>query len=138
MPVHTVSVLAANAMLNALTLLPDAGAAAATIEIRVGAAPATPLTADSGVLLATLTCSDPAFGAAAATVATANAITSDPSAAATGVAGHWRLKDSNGLVVDQGDVTVTGGGGAMQIDNINIVIGGIVNCTSFTLTHPVA
>ena len=75
------------------------------MEIRTGAPPATPATADSGTLLGTLTFSDPAFGnatTASPSVATASAITSDTNADASGDAGHFRVKDSNGAVIFQG------------------------------------
>lgn len=113
----------------------DAGASNGYIEIRTGAAPG-PNAADSGTLLATLPMSDPAFGAAAAGVVTANSITDDSSADATGTAAHFRLKDSDGNVVCEGSVTATGGGGDIELNSVSIVSGGTVSITSFTLTVP--
>jgi hypothetical protein len=136
--VYKISDLARNDMADALVDRFDLGAAAATIEIRTGAAPALTTDADSGTLLGTLTCSDPAFGNAAAGVATASAITGDTSADATGTAGHFRVKDSNGLVHLQGDITVTAGGGALELDSVAIVAGGQINITAFTITEPAA
>lgn len=53
--------IAANkAKLDAMLAALDGG----TIEVRTGAQPATPATAATGTLLATLTFADPAFGAA--------------------------------------------------------------------------
>lgn len=59
-----ISVAAQQAACDAIVDLIDGGAGAGTIQIRTGAPPATPATADSGTLLGTLTFSDPAFGSA--------------------------------------------------------------------------
>lgn len=131
---------AAKAACDAIVDLLDAGAGAATVEIRSGAAPTNCEDADSGTLLAVLTCSDPAFGSAADANpggrATASAVTSDSSANNTGTAAHFRAKDSNGVVVTQGDVTATGGGGAMEINSTSVVAGVEVAITSWTFTVP--
>lgn len=125
---------------NALVDLLDAGAGAAYIEIRTGTQPATVETAATGTLLATLTCSDPAFGNAAdenpGAKATANAIASDTSADATGVAGWFRAYDSNNVAIIDGTCGTTGTD--MILDDDNITIGGVVACTSWTVTMPEA
>jgi hypothetical protein len=128
---------ARNAAADAVVDLLDAGAGAGYIEIRTGAQPATPNTAASGTLLATLPLSDPAFGSAASGTATASAITSDTSADATGTAGWFRGYDSTGAAVIDGSVTATGGGGDMTLDSTSIVAGGTVAVTSWTITMPV-
>lgn len=133
---YKISDLSRNAMADALVDLLDGGAGAATIEIRTGAAPTNTTDADTGTLLGTLTMSDPAFGAAASGVATASSITGDASADATGTAGHFRAKDSNGVVIIQGNITVSAGGGALELDDISIVAGGAIDITSFTVTQP--
>jgi hypothetical protein len=56
----------------------------------------------------------------------------DPTADATGTAGYFRITGSGGLI--QGNVTATGGGGDMTIDNMSIAAGQQVTVTSFTLT----
>ena len=133
-----ISVAAQNAACDAIVDLIDGGAAAGTLAIRTGVPPATCAAVDTGVLLGTLTFSDPAFGAAAAGVATVTpSITSDSSADASGDAGHFRVKDSNGVVIMQG----TAGEAAdapvdMQFDEKTIVAGGVIACTSFTVTVP--
>lgn len=125
-----------NAACDAIVDLLDAGAGAATIEIRTGTQPATVGTAASGTLLGTLTCSDPAFGAAAAGVATASAITDDTSADATGTAGWFRAYDSDSVAVIDGDITATSGGGDMELDDTSIVAGGTIAVSSWTVTMP--
>jgi len=114
----------------------DAGAAEGYVEIRTGAQPADPDTTETGTLLATLTLSDPAFGAATGGTATANPITGDNSADATGNAGWFRAYDGDGTPVIDGSVTAVGGGGDMELSSTSIVAGGEVNITSWTFTAP--
>lgn len=124
-----------NAAADAVVDLLDAGAGAGTLKIYSGTQPADADDAASGTLLVTLTFSDPAFGAAAAGVATANAIT-DGTAVATGTAGWFRCEDSAGTTVFDGDVTATGGGGDLELDNTSIATDQTVSITSLTYTHP--
>ena len=120
----------------------DAGAGAGTIVIRTGAPPATPATADSGTLLGTLTCSDPAFddagsaGGNADGLATANSIASDTSADATGIAGYFRIRDSNTVVIWQGTAGESADTPDLEFDDKNIVIGGTIAISSLTATMP--
>lgn len=133
-----ISTAARNAACDAIVDLIDGGAGAGTLTIRTGAPPATPATADSGTLLGTLTFSDPAFGSAATGVATASAITSDSSADASGDAGHFRVKDSNAVVIMQGTAGEAADTPDMTFDEKSIVAGGVIACTSFTVTVPAA
>lgn len=127
---------AASVAADAVMGLVDAGVAAGVLRIRSGVKPATADTVSSGTVLATLAFSDPATGAAVNGVDTASAITQDASADATGTAGHFEVLDSNLLVVFRGDVTVTGGGGDMQLVTTSITAGQPVSITSFTYTQP--
>ena len=133
-----ISAAAASACANALTALIDAGAGAGTIQIRTGAQPATVATAVTGTLLATLTCADPAFGAASSGVSTANAVTGDSSVDATGTAGYFRVFDSNAVAIEDGNITATGGGGDMTLDSVSLVAGGTANITAWTISHPLS
>ena len=128
---------AASAAADAVVDLCDAGAGAATLRI-YSAGSGVPATADTAltdqVLLAQLTMSDPAFGAAANGVATASAITQDASADATGTAAFFRILDSNGVVVIQGTVgTATSD---LVLNTVSIVAGATVSVTSLTYTQP--
>lgn len=106
-----------------------------TIQIRTGAQPATADTAAGGTLLGTLTFSATAFGATnGSRVATANAITSDTSADASGTAGHARLLTSGAAIV--GDADCGQGSGSINFDNAVIVSGGVIAISSMTLTQP--
>jgi hypothetical protein len=112
----------------------DDGASAGYIQVRTGARPANCEAANSGTLLGTLTFSDPAFGNSSSGQATANAITSDTNADATGTAGHFRVFDSNNVCIFQGDCGQ--GTGTMNFDNTSIVAGGTIAISSFTFTTP--
>lgn len=131
-----ISTAARNAAADAVVDLIDGGAAAGTVEIRTGAQPANPNTADSGTLLAEFTLDDPAFGAAAAGVATAAAIAAVVGEAA-GDAGHFRCKNSDGTAIIDGSVTATGGGGDMELNTVTISVGVDVEVTAWTVTMPV-
>jgi hypothetical protein len=136
-----ISTAAAKAACDAVVDLFDAGAGAGYVEIRTGSQPATVATAASGTLLGTLTMSDPAFGAAtnaSPSVATANALTSDSAADASGTAGWFRAYDSAGTAIDDGAITGTGGGGDMELDTTTIVAGGTIAVTAWTISHPTA
>lgn len=136
MPVLRHSTAARNAAASAVVGLLDAGPAAGRIEIRSGTMPATPQTAATGTLLATVTLADPAAGAPATGAATI----ADP-AAVTGVAdgtATWaRFLDSAGGVVMDCDVTATGGGGALTLSTVTISAGVTVDLGAITYTVPV-
>jgi hypothetical protein len=128
---------ARNAACDAIVDLIDAGAGAGTLTIRTGAPPTNVSDADSGTLLATLTFSDPAFGASASGTATASAITSDTNADASGDAGHFRVKDSNGNTIFQGTAGEAADTPDLTFDEKSIVSGGTVACSSFTVSVPI-
>lgn len=123
-----------NAILDSIEV---ATGASAILEIRAGAAPATPATADSGTLLAS--CSLPSDWMAAASGGTKakSGTWEDTSANGTGSAAHFRIKDSGGTTCHtQGTVTATGGGGDLTVDNVSFATGQAFSITSFTLTAP--
>lgn len=136
--IPVISILGTKTALNALTALLSVGGAG-TIEVRTGAPEATTLTADSGTLLATLTLSSTAFGAATSVTsnglatATANAITS-ATAAATGTAGHWRAKSNAGVVIFQGNAATSAAD--MILSSTSINSGDTVAATSWVVTLP--
>lgn len=109
------------------------GAAASTVEIRSGPQPASADDVDAGTLLATFSLPDPAFGAAASGVATANAIP-DTTGDAAGTAEHYRVKDGNGVTVVDGSVSTTGAD--LNLNTTTISVGVTVSMTSWTVTMP--
>lgn len=124
-----------NSLANAVATLVDAGAGAGTIKIYTGSNPATADTAVSGTLLATVTLGDPSFGSASSGVIT-GADPASVNASATGTAGWFRMADSTGATVLDGDVTATGGGGTMTLSSTSLTSGSPVDITSLTVTMP--
>lgn len=124
-----------NALADAVDDRINLGASAGTIKLYTATQPASANTAiSSQTLLATLTFSDPAFGAAAAGVITASAITQDSSADATGTVTWARIADSDGNTVFDCDVATSSA--TITIDNSSIVTGAPVSITAFTITMP--
>ena len=115
-----------NAISDAVAALVDAGAGpGALVYVAAG-----------DVEVATLTFSDPAFGASAAGVATANAITSDSDATGGDVVAGI-LQDSDANEVIRGDASAAGGGGAFEITGGTLIPAGVtVSCSSLTITTP--
>lgn len=132
-----ISTAARNAACDGIVDLIDGGAGAGTCAIRTGAPPTNVSDADSGTLLGTLTFSDPAFGNAATGTATANSITSDTDADASGDAGHFRVKDSDATTIFQGTAGEAADTPDMTFDNKTIVAGGTIAISSFTVTVPI-
>lgn len=126
---------AASAAADAVVDLIDAGSGAGTIKIYTGTIPTDANTAiGAQTLLATLTFSDPAFGAASNGVATASAITSDSSADATDTAAWARIADSNGTTIM--DVTVGTSGEDINFNTVSFVSGAAIAISSLTYTQP--
>ena len=88
------------------------------------------------VEVATLTFSDPAFGAAAGAIATANAITDDTDATG-GTVALFKVQDSGAVEKFRGSVTATGGGGDIELSSTSIGAGDTVSVSSLTYTAPV-
>lgn len=107
----------------------------AVLKIRTGAQPATCAAADSGTVLATLTLPTDYMAAASAGAKAKSGTWSDSSADNTGTAAHFRIYDSGGTVCGlQGSVTITSGGGDMEVDNTSFATGQSFTITAFTLT----
>ena len=125
---------AASAAADAVVDRIDAGGAG-TIKIYDGTIPTNADTAvGAQVLLATLTFSATAFGAASNGVATAAAITSDTSADATSTATWARI--ASGAGTTQMDVTVGTSGDDINFNTVAFVAGATVSITSLTYTQP--
>lgn len=107
---------------------------AAKVEIRTGAPPATPATADSGTLLVSYTLASD-WSTQTGGVLTFSGTPIAGTASGTGTAGHYRIKDNAGTTCHaQGTVTATAGGGDMTIDNTSIASGQSVQITGWTIT----
>lgn len=121
-----------NAKLDAIT---TATGNAALLRIYDGTPPANANAALSGnTKLAELVCGTPFAPAASGGVLTANAISNDASADATGTASFYRLYKSDGTtVINQGSVGTSGAD--LNLNTLAIVSGGPVAVSSFTFTE---
>ena len=124
------------AVVTAINNAINGGAGDGTIKFYNAPMPA--LTSDgitTQTLLGTCAGADPA-GVEAGGTLTFSAIDNDVSADATGTAAWVRIADSTGTVVMDLDVTVTGGGGYVQMASTSITAGGPIAFSSFTITMP--
>ena len=129
---------AAKAAVDAVAALCNSG----TLKIYTGSQPTDANTAlGAQTLLATLTLSSTAFGSSSASgsagskivTATANTITDDSSADATGTAAWFRVLKSNGTSIVM-DGSVGTSGCDLNLATTSIVSGADVAITSFTIT----
>jgi hypothetical protein len=122
---------AANAAADALCALLNNG----YLDVYDGSQPATADTAiGAQVLLASLRYASPAFGAAVAGVATANALTADSDADATGTAVWFRAyKSDHTTVVFDGSVGTAGCN--LNLGSTSIVQHGSVSVSAHTYTQ---
>lgn len=123
---------AKNAAADAVAALCNSG----KLRIYDGTQPADPDSAiGAQVLLAELTLNATAFGAAVAGVCTANAITGDVAANATGTATWFRVVKSDGTTkVFDGSVGTSGAN--LNLNTVSIVAGATVDVTALTYTQP--
>ncbi len=133
----SISNLAAKNACDEIAVLLDAGAGAGRIRIYSGTQPADVDTAiTSQVLLAELTLSDPAFGAAGdgnpGGQATAGSITDDTSANNTGTATWFRAVDSDLNAVIDGSAGTSAAD--LILDSVSITSGQTVKVNSWVLT----
>ena len=120
-----------NAMLDAIETTVGT---APTLEIRTGAAPANCAAADSGTVLATLTLPTDWMAAASGGTKSKSGTWEDTSADATGTAAHYRIKQGATCHI-QGTVTVTGGGGDIEVDNTSFAAGQSFTITAYSISQ---
>lgn len=107
----------------------------AVLRIRSGSPPANCGAADTGTVLATITCPSDWMAAASGGQKAKSGTWEDLSADATGTAGHFRVYDSTGTTCHmQGTITATGGGGDMEVSSTSFTAGQSFTITTFTLT----
>jgi hypothetical protein len=126
-----ISDAAANAAADAVVDLLDGG----KLLIYDGSQPADADTAVTDqTLLAELTFGTPAFGDASGGVATANAITQDSSANATGTATWFRVTTSEDAAIFDGSVGTADAN--LVLNSVAIQAGATVSVTELTYTQP--
>lgn len=118
-----------DAMLDAIT---TRAGNAALLRIYDGTRPATGGAATT--LLAELTCGTPFAGAAVNGVLTANAITQDASANATGTATWFRIVQADGITLVL-DGSVGTSGSDLNLTTVSIVATQPVSVSSFVITE---
>ncbi len=104
-----------------------------TLSIWSGAAPADCATANSGTLLVSMTLPSDWMAAASSGSKAKSGTWEDTSADASGTAAHFRIHQGNACHV-QGTVSLTSGGGDMELDNTNIAAGQQVTISTFSIT----
>jgi hypothetical protein len=106
------------------------------LRIYDGTQPANADTAiTSQTLLATLRFGSTAFGSSSGGIATANSITPDSSAAATGTATWYRtFKSDASTTVSDGSVSTSGAN--LNLNSTSIVAGSVVSVSAFVYTVP--
>ncbi|MCI4435824.1 MAG: hypothetical protein JHC33_03315 [Ignisphaera sp.] len=107
----------------------------AYIKVYAGIVPANAnSTMDVGVvLLGTLRCSAIAFGSASNGIITANPISGETSADASGIASFYRAYESDGItLISQGLCSTTIG--EFILNSTDIVLNGIIECVSLTIS----
>lgn len=107
-----------------------------TLEIYASTQPASADLSTTGTLLVQITLPADAFSDPSSGVLTKNGTWQDTSANATGVAGWFRLRNGDDTLRLDGDVTVTGGGGNLTLNQLTTSAGGTVTITSFSITIP--
>lgn len=121
----TLTTRARNAMCNALVDEIDVGTTDANGDLVI---------ATSGdVEVATLACSNPAFGAASSGVATAGTISDDTNATGGTAAVFW-FQDRDNAEVFRG--TVGTSGADLNLSSVTIGAGDTVSVSAFTVTQP--
>lgn len=109
--------------------------ASAVLKIRTGAAPANVAASDTGTVLATLNLPADWMAAASGGSKAKSGTWDDSAADAAGSAAHFRLYATDGTTCHlQGTVTVTGGGGDLQVDNVVFAAGQGFTITAFSLS----
>lgn len=127
------------AVINNLTVSSSAitgTASGGKLRIRSGTMPANCAASDAGVVLATIDLTTTAFSASSSGTIAKNGTWQDTDADAptTTTATHFRIYDSTGACHMQGDITVSGGGGDLQLDNVEVSPGQVFTITAFSLT----
>jgi hypothetical protein len=121
-----------NARLDAIE---TAIGASAILKIRTGAPPANVGAAATGTVLATMTLPADWMAAASNGTKAKSGTWQDLAGDAAGDAGHFEITASDGTTRHmQGSITATGGGGDMQLNNINIAVGQPIDVSAFTIT----
>lgn len=107
-----------------------------TARFRSGASPGADAV-DTGTVIATVALSADAMAAASAGAVSKNSATwQDTAADAAGTMAHARFTSADGLKWITFDVTASGGGGAITVDQVTLVQNQPFTVTGMTITMP--
>lgn len=118
------------AVLNAI----DAGSGAAELRLYTAPQPSGGAALTTQTLLIALPLADPA-GSISGAVLTLTPML-DTLCVASGDLAWARLVDSAGVWVADFDLTISGGGGAITVDRVDVYTGGTIRTLSASLTEP--
>lgn len=105
------------------------------IEVYSGSQPSSANDAASGTLLCTISLPADAFAAASAGVMAKNG-TWSATVTVSGTAGWFRMRNSGDTLRMDGSITVTSGGGDLELDDTALVLNGTLTIDTFGLTQP--
>lgn len=110
--------------------------ASAKLLMYTGTMPSTCEAAATGTLIATMNLPADWRGTPANGVVAKLGTWETLSATTGGTVGYFRVCATDGTTChEQGNITATGGGGAMTIDNVVVATGQAITVTSYTLTE---
>ena len=122
-----------NAMLDAVE---TAIGPSPTLQLRTGNMPASGDTASAGSVVATMALPSNWMADAASGSKAKLGTWQDTNADTSGTIGHFEIRSSGGTPGLRGSVTLTGGGGDIQLDQVNLNASQSVTITAFNLTKP--
>jgi hypothetical protein len=129
------SLAVASAQADAFDALIDAGSGPGTLSIYSGEMPATTDDTPDGDLLVVFTLADPAVGAATDGVADWDTTGLTENALVDGIAGFYRLADSDGNVIRDGSVGASSA--ELVFDGVSWLAGEPITLTTGTTTQAV-
>jgi hypothetical protein len=136
----TLALRSKTASCDSITALVDLGSLNSNgyVNIYTAPRPAAPESPIGAALrLATLPLADPAFSAATNGVAEANGLTSTGiNVDATGTPSWYRVFDKDNNAIWDGSISLTGGGGDMQFNDLNFIKDGKIVIQSFKAVVP--
>lgn len=119
---------------NQLNQIESTAGAAPILRMFTGAIPANCAAASTGTLLAEMTLPSDWMAAASAGSVSKLGTWEDLSANDDGTLGYFRIFDSTGTTCHiQGNITLTGGGGDMIVDNTSVLTGQTISVSTFSI-----
>lgn len=134
MPIIKIRASTRNKMAQQIVDDLDASAGPSLLKFYTDPMPATPEVAvDAQILLGTLICSEPSATISSGVITFAT-VTPDGAADANGDATWCRHISSDGSAVNDYDVTLSGGGGAITMNKTTIALGGPILMDGLSIT----